>query len=75
MGVDTRDKNANWKTRTENNQFYHEQHYRLASLAVLMDIRDELQTLNMVFRCHNTLAIPDLLRAIKKNTTKRARKA
>lgn len=44
-------------------------------LAVLMDIREELQTLNDVFRCHNALAIPELLRAIKKNTTKRKRKA
>lgn len=42
-----------------------------SKLATLMDIRDELQTLNRVFRCHNFLAVPDLLRAIKKNTTKR----
>jgi len=40
-------------------------------VALLMDIRDELQELNRVFRCHNALAIPDLLRQIKKNTTKR----
>jgi hypothetical protein len=45
-----------------------------AQLSVLMDIRDELQTLNNVFRCHNALAIPQLLRDIKRNTTKPKRR-
>ena len=39
-----------------------------ARTAVLMDIRDELKTLNAVFRCHNALAIPALLRDIKTQT-------
>lgn len=43
-------------------------------VALLMDIRDELQTLNNVFRCPNALAIPKLLREIKRNTTKTTRK-
>lgn len=45
-----------------------------AQLAVMLDIRDELQTLNAVFRCYNTLAIPGLLRDIRRNTNKRKRK-
>ena len=45
-----------------------------AMLAVLMDIRDELKILNRVFQCSNALEIPDLLRAIKQNTTKSKRK-
>ena len=39
-----------------------------AQLAVLMDIRDELQRLNALFNCSNFLAIPHTLRAIEKNT-------
>lgn len=45
-----------------------------ARLAVLMDLRDELKQLNRVFACHNFQAVPDLLRAIKSNTTKPRKK-
>lgn len=45
-----------------------------AQLAVLMDIRDELQVLNNVFRCHNALAIPGILRNIEVNTRKPKRR-
>lgn len=41
---------------------------------VLMDIRDELRDLNRLLACHNAVAIPSLLRDIKKNTTKPAKK-
>jgi hypothetical protein len=41
--------------------------------ALLMDIRDELQELNALLH-HNAVAIPELLRAIKRNTTKPKRK-
>ena len=44
-----------------------------ASLAILMDIRDELQTLNRVFQCKNFLAIPRVLAQIRRNTTKKRR--
>lgn len=40
-------------------------------IQVLMDIRDELRDLNKLLGCHNAIAIPSLLRDIKKNTTKR----
>lgn len=43
-------------------------------IAVLMDIRDELQTLNAVFRCRNFLEIPVVLRAIRRNTAKPRKK-
>lgn len=36
--------------------------------ALLMDIRDELQTLNNVFRCSNFLSIPRVLKDIRART-------
>lgn len=39
--------------------------------ALLMDLRDELQTLNKLLACRNFTGIPATLRAIKRNTTKR----
>lgn len=36
--------------------------------ALLMDIRDELQTLNNVFRCSNFQAIPRVLKDIRART-------
>lgn len=46
-----------------------------ASIAVLMDIRDELrriavQNTDRTLRCPNFLAIPETLRAIRRNTAK-----
>lgn len=42
-----------------------------AQLAVLMDIRDELKSLNVVLHCHNFLDIPHKLERIKRNTTRK----
>jgi hypothetical protein len=39
-------------------------------LALLMDIRDELQALNSLFRCGNFLEIPHTLKRISRNTAK-----
>ena len=44
-------------------------------IAVLMDIRAELQKLNAVLACQDFVDVPGLLRAIKKNTAKPKRKA
>lgn len=44
------------------------------TVAVLMDIRDELQTLNAVFRCGSFLRIPRILGEIESNTRRRKRK-
>ena len=48
-----------------------------AILAVLMDIRDELQYLNVTMeplRCPNFTNIPAILQLIRRNTTKKRRK-
>lgn len=68
--ADTRWKNAPWiiQKNLDGNI-----PYERAQLAVLMDIRDELQTLNAVFRCSNFLVIPDILRKIALNTKKKRR--
>ena len=48
--------------------------YEGAQLAVLLDIRDELQRLNRTLHCVNFLEIPWTLREIRRNTTKKKRK-
>lgn len=42
--------------------------------ALLMDIRDELQTLNRLLGCRNFIGIPDTLHRIQDNTYKRSYK-
>jgi hypothetical protein len=42
--------------------------------AVLMDIRNELRTINNVLRCSNFLAIPRHLKRIAGNTTKKKKR-
>lgn len=71
--ADRRCKDFNWQVRNENGVAYAGS-YEHAHLAVLMDLRDELKTLNRVFACQNFLDVPALLRAIKKNTTKKRRR-
>jgi len=61
---DTRRRNLNW--RIGEGTVTGDQ----ARLAVLMDIRDELQKLNRLLSCSNFTGIPDSLRAIRKNTNK-----
>lgn len=41
-----------------------------AAVAVLMDLRDELQQLNRLLGCVNFVNIPTMLMAIRKNTTR-----
>lgn len=67
MGDDTRKKNTNWQINLPLSGYYS---LDQAQLAVLMDIRDELQTLNNVFRCNNFLNIPHVLARISRNTHK-----
>jgi hypothetical protein len=43
-------------------------------IAVLMDIRDELKSLNGLLRCQNFLQIPTILREIRRNTARPRRK-
>lgn len=42
-----------------------------AAVAVLMDIRDELKSLNAVLHCCDFLGMPRVLREIRDNTTRR----
>lgn len=41
-----------------------------AQLSVLMDLRDELKSLNGVLHCPNFLDIPRILRQVRRNTAK-----
>jgi len=69
---DMRHRNANWAiTLHSNGQTVS---FEGAQLAVLMDIRDELQALNRLLNCHNALDIPRILRQIRANTSKPKRK-
>lgn len=45
-----------------------------ASLSVLKDIRDELQSLNRLLHCYNCIDIPKKLDKIVKNTAKNKQK-
>lgn len=45
--------------------------WQQASVAVLMDIRDELKRMNNLLHCQNFIQIPRKLDQIRKNTTKR----
>lgn len=64
--IDTRHKDTLWDCGGPVVETVHH-----ANLAVLMDIRDELKTLNRLFGCHRFVAIPSQLEAIEKNTSKR----
>lgn len=73
MPVDRRQKNGNWYVLNERGEKYPGD-YAHAHLAVLMDIRDELQALNRVFACPNFLAVPVVLREIAGATRDTRRK-
>ena len=45
-----------------------------AGIAVLMDIRQELRRLNSLLACPNFISIPNTLRQIRRNTTRKTRK-
>jgi hypothetical protein len=49
--------------------------YEGIQVAALLSIRDELRKLNTLLHCPNFTGIPQTLRDIKKNTTKRSRKS
>lgn len=71
--MDNRHKNKNWELPTDNNGRI--QTWDYVKLAVLMDIRDELQKLNALLHCPNFVEIPRVLRDIRrKMPTPRATK-
>ena len=62
---DMRKKNSNWEIKTNGDGMTPTADARLA---VLMDIRDELQTLNALLTCKNFTSIPFVLLTIEENT-------
>ena len=69
--TDTRKKDIDWIIRTYPDRTSTTSE---AQLAVLMDLRDELQQLNALLHCVNFTGIPAILRKIAKNTTKKGRR-
>jgi hypothetical protein len=68
---DSRRKNVQWRIfNTETGECWSPGQYGYTALAVLMDIRDELQTLNRLLHCPNFTQIPTVLRSIRRNTAK-----
>lgn len=67
MGVDRQAMNQEWSVAGSDGNV---PTWERVAVAVLMDIRRELQTLNAVFRCHNFQDIPFKLDRIEKNTKK-----
>jgi hypothetical protein len=67
MAVDTRQKNVNWYVAAPqgDGSIYPDVHDGVI-LAVLMDIRDELQTLNRLLHCSNFTGMPHDLRQINR---------
>lgn len=71
MSIEQRFKDWNWKTITDGNYYQTDYFYNHASLAVLMDLRDELQRLNRLLYCVNFQNIPHTLKQIARQTKKR----
>lgn len=69
--ADTRHKNRNWNLGDTLTSITWNQ----VQTALLMDIRDELQSMNSILHCSNFLAIPNKLEAIRRNTRKKRRRS
>jgi len=70
MAVDQRRAKLNWAVVTQDNHYQSESHYHLASLATLMDIRDELQKLNALLHCQNFQTMPHTLKGLRHDFAK-----
>lgn len=68
--ADTRRRNVNWTISSNADGTLP---ITSATLATLMDIRDELQRLNGLLQCRNFINIPRKLDAIRRNTTKKCK--
>lgn len=69
MSIDRRQKNMEWAVRDEEGNYYKNG----VQLAVMMDIRDELQRLNALLHCYNATSMPATLREIRTAVNKIAR--
>lgn len=63
-----RTKNFHWNDERDSSGNYS---WNQAIVAVLTDIRDEMQTLNGILTCPNFQDIPNKLDRIKRNTAKK----
>ncbi|MFA5901032.1 MAG: hypothetical protein WC829_18180 [Hyphomicrobium sp.] len=70
---DTRHKNGNWNLGAANSEG--RVTFDQITVAVLMDIRDELQKLNRLLHCPDFMAIPSKLDAIHKKIPARKRRS
>ncbi len=68
VSVDRRCRNISWEVADPNGDI---PTWERISIAVLMDIRDELQRLNRTLDCPNFQQIPHTLDAIRRNTAKK----
>ena len=68
----SRHKDKNWNLETAIDGRVNQ--WETVFAALLMDIRDELKSLNQVLHCGNCLDIPNILRNIEKNTKRRRQK-
>ena len=66
--VDRQAKDRQWAVAEENGQI---ESWEPVVVAVLMDIRRELKSLNRLLACDNFLSIPSTLRRIQRNTLRR----
>lgn len=69
--TDRRKKDVQWTVARDDGTVPTWEHVQVA---VLMDIRDELKKLNQLLHCPNAIDIPNILRAIRRNTTKPRKK-
>lgn len=65
--ADRRRKDVNWEPAEANGDM---PNWERVSIAVLMDIRDELKKLNALLHCQNFQRIPAKLDRIGRNTTR-----
>lgn len=68
MAVDTRKRNVQWAVANEYTGQLHSSICDGVMLAVLMDIRDELQRINSTLQCSGFQAIPRRLLDIRDDT-------
>lgn len=69
--ADRRRANVSWNVADEDGRV---RSWDRVAVAVLMDIRDELQRLNQLLHCSNFIDIPRRLSKIAANTTRPKRK-
>jgi hypothetical protein len=67
VSTDTRKRNVSWRINTSPEGYVSQMD---AHLAVLMDLRDELQAMRRRLDCYETIQIPGILREIRRNTAK-----